>query len=93
MAFLAMETDFRLRLPVQDLGDETALGNELARAMALIEELPTEGIPGPRPGRVEFEFYTQDSESLRLTIEISRYRAESPGLEGAVLLRHFRPSP
>ena len=48
---------------------------------------------GPRPGRVEFEFYSGADSSLRLIIEIDRYRAEAQDLEGAELFKHFRPAP
>ena len=54
--FHAMETDFRVRVSVDSLGDEEALGGAIRAVMTAIEELPPEQIVGPRPGRVEFEF-------------------------------------
>jgi hypothetical protein len=93
VAFLPMETDFRVRIPVRNLSDEGMLGDWISRVMLVIHALPPEGLSGPRPGRVEFEFYVDDTESLRLLVEISRYWAEAGDLEGAALLQQFRPKP
>ncbi len=87
--FLTMEADFRVQVPVREPGDERELGTWIAAVMSAIDSIPASDIPGPRPGRVEFEFTLVGGESRRLTIDISRYRAEAPGLEGAELYRHF----
>ena len=91
--FLAMETDFRIRVPVDTLENEAAMGNALQDAMAAIEALPDEEIAGTRPGRVEFEFVAGDSQSLRLNVDISRFRQEAAGLEGGALFRYFNAAP
>jgi hypothetical protein len=93
VSFLPMETDFRVRIPVPALSDEAALGSWISRAMSLVEALPAADVPGTRPGRVEFEFYVDESTGLRLVVEIARYRSEASGLDGASIFRLFREGP
>jgi len=88
--FLTMQTDFRVRIPVDSLTDEAAMGDRIGRVMAQIGSLPVDEVPGSRPGRVEFEFFVGEIQSMRLNIERSRYDTEAPGLEGADLFEHFR---
>ncbi len=89
-AFHAMETDYSLIVHVHSTSDEVALGEAVAEAMAVIDQLGPGLILGPQPGRVEFEFIAQGSNSVRLNIEIARFRQEAAGLEGAALFRHFQ---
>ncbi len=91
--FLAMETDFRVRLPVQDLSNEEAMGNLIAATMQVIEALPPSQIEGPRPGRVEFEFAAGSAASLRLVVQIDRFRVQGEGLTGAALFNLFYTKP
>ena len=91
--FLAMETDFRVRIPVRTITDEAALGDWISRVMLAVEALPIAELPGTRPGRIEFEFEDDASQSLRLIVEISRYLTEARDLNGATLFQHFHPSP
>ncbi len=91
--FLAMETDFRVRIPAKDLTDQTALGDAMATTLHVIENIPPEQVAGPQPGRVEFEFYAPSGESLRLTVEIDQYRSEATGLDGEALFRLFYKIP
>jgi hypothetical protein len=93
VSFLAMETDFRVRIPVTSLADEASLGAWISRAMSVVVGLPASEVPGTRPGRVEYEFYLDESASLRLVVEISRYREEAEGLEGASIFQLFRSGP
>jgi hypothetical protein len=89
VTFLAMEADFRILVAVESLEDEEYLGNAIIGAMTAIESLPADEIPGPRPGRVDFEFRATDGQSLRLNIEIARFRLEADGLTGSALYRLF----
>lgn len=93
VTFLPMETDFRVRIPVTSLADDASLGEWIARAMSVVEALPASEVPGTRPGRVEFEFYVDESAGLRLIVEISRYRNEAGGLDSASIFRLFRQGP
>jgi hypothetical protein len=91
--FLAMETDFRVRLPVSAVTDEAAMGDWISRVMLMIEAIPATELPGTRPGRVEFEFTDDASRSVRATVEIQRYRIEAQDLSGALLFRYFQNPP
>ncbi len=91
--FLAMETDYRVRIPAQDLTDQAALGDAMAKTLHVIETIPPEQVAGPQPGRVEFEFYAPSGQSLRLTVEIDQYRSEATGLDGQALFRLFYKAP
>lgn len=91
--FLPMETDFRIRIPAQDLADQAALGHGMATTLQVIEQIPKEQLAGPQPGRVEFEFYTPSGASLRLTVEIEQFRGEAAGLDGEALFRLFYKTP
>lgn len=90
VTFLAMETDFRVRAAFSTLEDEAALGNAIRAAMLIIDSLPAAQLVGTRPGRVDFEF-AGGSQSLRLTVDIGRYKQEAAALQGAALFRYFRP--
>ncbi len=91
--FLAMETDFRVRIPVANLSDEADLGDLMAASIKAIDQLPREQIEGPQPGRVEFEFTGPNSDSLRLTVELEQYLAKGQGLSGAALFNMFYIKP
>ena len=91
--FLIMETDFRVMIAVDSLENEEAMGNEVSTAMRAIDALPADQIPGPRPGRVEFEFRAPRGQSLRLIVDIARYRQEAANMDGAALFNYFRASP
>ena len=88
-----METDFRVRIPVTTLADEAALGAWISRAMSVVESFPASDLPGTRPGRIEFEFYVDESTGLRLIVEILRYRNEAGDLDSASIFRLFREGP
>ncbi len=91
--FTPMETDFRMRLPVDDLTNEQHLGDLIGAVMHMVEQIPPDQLAGPQPGRVEFEFYTASAGSLRLTVDIDRFRREAGGITGAPLFRLFYAVP
>lgn len=93
VTFRAMETDFRVHVPVDSLGDQEAMGAAIRTAMTVIEALPAEQLAGPQPGRVDFEFAAADSQSLRLNIDVTRFRHEAADLQGAELFQHFKATP
>lgn len=92
-SFSAMETDFRTTFPVSDLQDQEALGNLMADTLRALDALPQADLPGTHPGRVEFVFEGGAAGSLRLNVEIARYRAEALGITGVQLFRLFYPAP
>ena len=91
--FIAMETDFRVKVPVADLSDKESLGNLIAKVMTVIVSLPTSQIEGPRPGRVEFEFSVANADSRRLNVDIATYRAQGAGMQGAPLFDLLNTAP
>jgi hypothetical protein len=54
--FAAMETDFNITLQVNDLTDESELGEWIVKAMQVIEAVPPDQIVGPLPGQVNLIF-------------------------------------
>lgn len=91
--FTPMETDFRVSLPVADLSNERQLGDLIAASMRVIDQVPTDQLVGPRPGRVDFEFHTTSGASLRFQVDIDRFRREATSMSGARLFRLFHPAP
>jgi hypothetical protein len=91
--FSAMETDFRIRMKVVDFKDEETLGNGIARTMSVIDTWPTADLAGGRAGRVDFSFYTADSQELRVTVDVGKYHGVAGGIGGAQLFRLFYVSP
>jgi hypothetical protein len=90
--FGAMETDFRIRVQVDDVADKDRMGNAIADAMAVVGKLPPSQLQGPQPGRVEFEFVAAGSDSLRLIVEMASYADIAAGLHGAALFDALRPA-
>ena len=88
--FGAMETDFYVTLPVDDLNDETALGDIVEQILTLvIEEFPRPIVPGGQDGFVEFSFVAgTETHTLRAPIPLAKELLEK-GLHGAELLREL----
>jgi hypothetical protein len=77
--FLAMETDFNVALPVDDLANEAVLGRWIVNVMDVIQSIPAEQIVGPRPGRVSIVFQSGTAQSV-LNFYIDQYQALPDGL-------------
>ena len=91
--FSAMETDFRVKVAVDNLADEEALGNRVAQVMDIITQLPADELSGPQPGRVQFEFSKSATESLFLNVSIAKYKSQAAGLSGAEIFQLFNNNP
>ncbi|HEY2980136.1 MAG TPA: hypothetical protein VGJ22_03060 [Anaerolineales bacterium] len=92
--FGAMETDFHVSVPVNDLKDERALGDQIAALMiALLERFPSGSLPGGQDGLVEFRFEQSDTEYVIVRVPIQKYRSEATGIRGAELFRMFSQDP
>lgn len=89
--FLAMETDFYVTLPVDDLQDKETLGNWIARGMAALESFPPGETPGPMPGKVTFIFEAMEQEKY-LSVMIAEYNQLPAGLDGAALYNALFPN-
>ena len=92
-AFSAMETDFRVKVKVRDLGDKKALGDWMAKALQVIVSLPADEISGPQLGRVEFEFDATRSENLFVNVPLDQYQHRARELRGAELFDFFYDNP
>jgi len=90
--FGAMETDFHVRLPADDLTNEEALGSFMAQVLPIIARIPRTEIQG-NYGFVEFWFEKSDAEHLSVRVAIQKYIDEAQGKTGAELFRMFNVAP
>ncbi|MFM8876525.1 MAG: hypothetical protein ACKOGC_10705, partial [Anaerolineae bacterium] len=90
--FLPMETDFYVRLQVEDLNNEEVFGDWIAQVMELVLQIPRDQLSG-KYGFVEFWFEKSETEHLTLRLPIQRYIDESQGKSGAELFQMFSPQP
>jgi hypothetical protein len=90
--FSAMETDFYVQLPVDNLTDEETFGNWMAQVLPLIVQTPEEEIQG-NYGFVEFSFIKSEAERIIFRVPIVTYVAEAKEKSGAELFRFFHTPP
>lgn len=93
VTFGVMQTDFKVRLPVEDLTKEDEFGNWIAQVMQAVIEIPREDIPGPNYGFVEFRFEKNEAEHITFRIQIQEYLNDAQGKSGADLFRIFYVPP
>lgn len=91
--FLAMETDFYVRLPVPDLTQTDVFGNWVAQIMTSVLQFPRERLPGPKDGFVEFTFEKNTAERILLRVPIQQYREQAQGKTGTELFELFSTPP
>ena len=86
--FGALETDFYVSIPVDDLNDADDLGRIVELVLALvIEQFPRPLVPGPQDGFVEFSFTAgAETRTLRASLRLAKELFEK-GLHGAELLQ------
>jgi hypothetical protein len=90
--FGAMETDFYVHLPVDDLTNKEAFGNWMAQVLPIVAEIPREEIQG-NYGFVEFWFEKNDAEHVIVRAPIQEYLDNGQGKTGAELLQMFAIQP
>ncbi len=90
--FSAMETDFYIHLPVEDLTAEEDFGNWVKQAMSIVTALPDESIQGKK-GFVEFSFTEADSDKIIFRVDVVDYTANPSNLAGAELFQTYYPPP
>lgn len=91
--FSTMETDFYVRLPVDDLTAHEAFGAWIKQVMNLVTGLPEDEVQG-RKGFVEFSFTENDDQHLMVRVGISDYLnsdSDSNALE--VFQKFYTPTP
>jgi len=91
--FLALETDFYTRLPVDDLSQEEDFGNWVAQVMEYMTQIPREDLQGPNYGFVEFRFEKNEAEHIVFRVPIQQYIDEAQGKSGAELFQMFYTPP
>ena len=90
--FGAMETDFYVRSPVENLTNEESFGNWMAQVMPIVTQIPREEIKG-NYGFVEFSFEKSKAEYVIVRMPIQKYMDEAQGKTGAELFRMFSIAP
>ena len=90
--FGAMETDFHVSIPADDLTKEEAFGNWMAQVLPIIAKIPREEIQG-NYGFVEFWFEKNDAEHVIVRIPIQKYIDEAQGITGKELFHLFSGTP
>lgn len=93
VSFGTMETDFKVRLPVDDLTKEDEFGNWIAQVMQAVTAIPREEIPGPNYGFVEFWFEKTEAEHIVFRVPIQEYLNNAQGRSGAELFQMFNKKP
>ncbi|HEX9387333.1 MAG TPA: hypothetical protein VF918_13500 [Anaerolineales bacterium] len=80
--FSAMETDFNITLQVNDLTNESELGEWIVKVMQVIENIPPDQIVGPQPGRVSMIFQSNGDQKI-VNFYINQYQALPAGLSNS----------
>lgn len=80
--FGAMETDFNITLHVNDLTNESDLGEWVVKVMQVIENIPSEQIVGPQPGRVSIIFQSNRDQKI-VNFYVNQYQALGSGLSNS----------
>jgi hypothetical protein len=86
--FGAMETDFYVHLPADDLSNAEAFGSWMSQVMPIITQTPRAEIQG-NYGFAEFWFEKNDVEHLIVRVPIQKYIDEAQGKTGAELFYMF----
>ena len=91
--FLAKETDFYVRRPIEDLTDKESFGNWMAEVMTIVTQIPREELQGTSYGFVEFWFNKSETEHLVVRVPIQKYLDEGQGKAGNEFLQLFLETP
>lgn len=86
VTFLAMETDFNITLQVDDISNESDLGEWIVRVMQVIEDIQQEQIVGPQRGRVRITFQSSADQRV-VNFYINQYQDLPAGLSNAEIFQ------
>jgi hypothetical protein len=89
--FSAMETDFNITLQVNDLTNESDLGEWIVKVMQVIENIPPEQIVGPQPGRVSIIFHSNGDQKV-VNFSMNQYQALAAGLSNSEIYQALQVS-
>ncbi|MBI5952225.1 MAG: hypothetical protein HY865_11255 [Chloroflexi bacterium] len=90
--FGAMETDFYVRMPADDLTNQESFGNWMAQVMPIVVGIPRDEVKG-NYGFVEFWFEKNDAEHVIVRVPIQTYIDEALGKRGMELFNLFYVAP
>jgi hypothetical protein len=86
--FSVMETDFTVRLPVDDLTKHEEFGNWMKEVMQIVTEIPRAEIQG-NYGFVEFRFEKSEVEQITFRVSIQAYLNEAMDKTGEELFNLY----
>jgi hypothetical protein len=85
--FSAMETDFYVIIPVDELADNKSLAKVIEQILPIVDGYAPPRVPGPNDGFVEFVFrHGEEQRILRIPIPLGRH-LRNQGLHGAELIQ------
>jgi hypothetical protein len=87
--FIPMETDFEVTLQVNDLSNESELGEWVVKVMQVIEAIPEGEIVGPRPGRVSIIMLSNEDRG-GVSFYKDQYQALPAGLSNAEIYQTLK---
>jgi hypothetical protein len=87
--FSAMEIDFNITLQVNDLTDESKLGEWIVKVMQVIEDIPQDQIVGPQPGRVSITFQANADQKV-VNFYVNQFQALPAGLSNSEIYRALK---
>lgn len=92
--FGAMETDFRIAIPLKDLKDDEAVSLYVEKLLPVLRDFPTDSLPA-RIKLIEFRFFlkpTDESRYLRFDLQVG-LDSLAKGLHGLELLKALEAAP
>ncbi len=87
--FSAMETDFNITLQVNDLTNESELGEWIVKVMQVIEDIPQEQIVGPQPGRVNMIFQSNSAQT-GVNFYVNQFQSLPAGLSNSEIYQALK---
>jgi hypothetical protein len=87
--FSAMETDFNITLQVNDLTNESDLGEWIVKVMQLILNIPQDQIVGPQPGHVSITFQANADQRV-VNFYVNQYQALPAGLSSSEIYQSLQ---
>jgi hypothetical protein len=90
--FSVRETDFYVRIPVDDLTNEDTLGNWMGQVLKVALEIP-DGLIKGNYGFVEFWFEDDDAGHTIVRVPVQEYLDNGQGKSGVELFQMFSDQP
>ncbi len=90
--FHAMESDFYFKINVKNLNDNNELGMWIIKVMKIVEAVPSDSLPGPQPGFVDFTFKASTDQRI-LHLSINHYKSLTPNINPSDVIPTLFPKP